>query len=113
MNPQKDDATVAGNNHSYLNNIVESAAQSVEGPPFQEKYDDPMSPELKLEHKWMFIEQYEPFGGGKQDYSDYEANMQKLGSFNDLITFWQCWNNLEINDMKKFFYDYNTQSVPA
>src|SRR5947208_2301977 len=87
---------------TVLNYSIDTAAQSVEGPTFEEKYEEPLTPELKFPHEWMFIEQYESFDGKKQDFDNYKANMQELACFNDIVSFWQCWNNVDLKDLKKY-----------
>ena len=53
-----------------------------------------------LERKWVIWEMW-----NSKDSSTYGKNMQKVGEFNDLWTFWQHWANLPHSDPKFFFVD--------
>ena len=84
-----------------------------EDGPFEEKYEEPLSKELGIGHEWVLWEQYtkaEPNhqrggGHGVQDSKAYLNTMQKIGCFNDIISFWQMWNFIPHKDLKHFFYD--------
>ena len=39
--------------------------------------------------------------------------MKKVACFNDVFSFWQCWNHIKVNDLTKFFYDDSLISVPS
>lgn len=63
-----------------------------------------------LERKWVIWEMW-----NTKDTNNYEKNMQKVGEFSDLWTFWQHWANLPHSDPKFFFNDVgkNEEKVPA
>ena len=69
--------------------------------------------EIKLEEKetiekdkvlfkreWSFWENYE---SKNQKEKDYSKLIKEIYSFNDIISFWQFWNNYPGNDIKKYF----------
>ena len=71
--------------------------------------------EIKLEEKetiekdkvtfnreWSFWENYE---SKNQKEKDYSKLLKEIYSFNDIISFWQFWNNYPGNDIKKIFFD--------
>ena len=71
--------------------------------------------EIKLEEKetiekdkvlfkreWSFWENYE---SKNQKEKDYSKLIKEIYSFNDIISFWQFWNNYPGNDIKKIFFD--------
>lgn len=49
-----------------------------------------------------------------KEASNYGANMQKVGEFHDLWSFWQNWSNLPHSDPRFFFSDQikNEEKVP-
>lgn len=53
-----------------------------------------------LERKWVIWEMW-----NSKDSSTYGKNMQKVGEFHDLWSFWQHWANLPHSDPKFFFVD--------
>lgn len=63
-----------------------------------------------LERKWVIWEMW-----NTKDTSNYEKNMQKVGEFSDLWSFWQHWANLPHSDPKFFFNDSakGEEKVPA
>ena len=83
-------------------------SESFLGAEKKEKFDDVICDELKLK-EWAFFEHYEDISEGVKS-SQYLANLQKVAWFNDIISFWQVWNNLPINDLKNYFYDISTNT---
>ncbi|OMJ95067.1 hypothetical protein SteCoe_1604 [Stentor coeruleus] len=63
-----------------------------------------------LERKWSIWEMW-----NTKDTINYEKNMQKVGEFSDLWTFWQHWANLPHSDPKFFFTDSskNEEKIPT
>ena len=55
-----------------------------------------------LNREWSFWENYETKGKEKVDYSQL---LKEIYTFNDIISFWQFWNNYPGNDLKKIFFD--------
>lgn len=39
--------------------------------------------------------------------------MQKLAWFNDIVTFWQLWNELPIKNLERYFYDKPNNMIPV
>ena len=95
---------------AVANHFLETEA--AKAPEFDEQFEDPIAPELELGAQWTIWEHYESFGG-KQPSSSFEENMQKIACFGSVISFWQVWQNLPISDVTKFFFNYETQSVPS
>ena len=54
-----------------------------------------------LERKWAIWEMW-----NTKDSTNYEKNMQIVGEFQDLWTFWQHWANLPHSDPKFFFFRF-------
>ena len=77
-------------------------------PQLQEKFDEVICDELKLK-EWTFFEHYEVISTGAKT-AEYLQNLQKVAWFNDIISFWQVWNNLPINNLKNYFYDLSTNT---
>ena len=43
---------------------------------------------------------------------DWEKSMKKIAWFNDIITFWQLWNTLDISKLEKFFFNKDMMNLP-
>jgi len=57
---------------------------------------------VKLMRSWVFWENYEAKGGAKMDWND---SIKRIFSFNDIISFWQFWNNYPGSNPSSIFYD--------
>jgi hypothetical protein len=79
-----------------------------------EKFEPAPVAELALD-EWTFWEHYEPVTGQTQQDATaaYMQNMKKIACFNDVFSFWQCWNSIKVNDLRRFFYDDAITSVPT
>ena len=55
-----------------------------------------------FKREWSFWENYE---SKNQKEKDYSKLIKEIYSFNDIISFWQFWNNYPGNDIKKIFFD--------
>ena len=55
-----------------------------------------------LNREWSFWENYDTKSKEEKDYSKF---LKEIYAFNDIISFWQFWNNYPGNDIKKIFYD--------
>ena len=55
-----------------------------------------------LNREWSFWENYESKNKEEKDYSKL---IKEIYSFNDIISFWQFWNNYPGQDIKKIFFD--------
>ena len=85
----------------------------------EEKFSEVLSDELKV-GEWTLWEHYDEIKSevdntqktSKQDLSTYKSNSQKVAWFNDIISFWQVWQNLPFRDLKKFFINMPNQSAP-
>ena len=72
---------------------------------FEEKIEESNTIEkskVLLNREWSFWENYETKGKEKVDYSQL---LKEIYTFNDIISFWQFWNNYPGNDLKKIFFD--------
>ena len=83
-----------------------------------EKFGEVLAEELKLD-EWTIWEHYEDLDpsqkkdANRPDLDKYKASSQKVAWFNDIISFWQVWNNFKFGDMKKFFINYPTATIQA
>jgi len=57
---------------------------------------------VKLMRSWVFWENYEARGLAKLDWND---SIKRIFSFNDIISFWQFWNNYPGSNPSNVFYD--------
>lgn len=57
---------------------------------------------VKLARSWVFWENYEARGGGKMNW---EQSIKKIFTFEDIISFWQFWNNYPGSDPSNVFFD--------
>lgn len=55
-----------------------------------------------LNREWTFWENYD---SKSKEIKDYSTLTKELFTFNDIISFWQFWNNYPGNDPKKIFFD--------
>ena len=96
---------------SYIPAIIDSTEDSQ--AEFVEKFPSGVDKALMLKDKWTFWEQYEALGVTKNEMSNaYLSNMSKVACFNDVITFWQIWNNLPVSDVTKLFFNYDHNTIP-
>ncbi len=51
---------------------------------------------------WVFWENYEAKGSAKMDWND---SIKKIFNFDDIISFWQFWNNYPGSNPSNVFYD--------
>lgn len=56
---------------------------------FTEAFEELKFPELEFSDKWTLWEQYET-----KDSKNYSDTMQKVGCFNDPVSFWKVWNTV-------------------
>ena len=59
-----------------------------------------------LNREWSFWENYETRSKNDKD-ADYSKLLKELFSFNDIISFWQFWNNYPGSELKKYFLTAN------
>jgi hypothetical protein len=57
---------------------------------------------VTLNRSWSFWENYET---KNKEENDYSKLLKEIFSFNDIITFWQFWNNYPGSDAKQIFYN--------
>ena len=57
---------------------------------------------VTLKREWSFWENYDSKSKEEKDYSKL---IKEIYTFNDIISFWQFWNNYPGNDIKKIFFD--------
>lgn len=69
----------------------------------QETFEEPIDPCIEFSSRWGLWEHYE---GG-----DFEMSMSKVAWFGDAVSFAEAWVNLPHSDIKKYFYNSDTQSV--
>lgn len=69
-------------------------------PKSLEGFTEPLTSELKLSHPWVLWEQWQTEKG-----QDYNKSLKQVAAFNDVISFWQVWNNLEHANLTKCFSD--------
>ena len=60
---------------------------------------------LKLKHTWVIWEQWDVNYSNTKTRQTYEDSVQSIGSFDNLVSFWQLWNNLPYSDPNKIFFD--------
>ncbi len=58
---------------------------------------------VKFSRQWIFWENYEPKTSGTK--LKWEASIKKICKIDDIITFWQFWNNYPGTDPSKIFFD--------
>jgi hypothetical protein len=66
----------------------------------------------KLKYTWAIWEHLQPLDGksGKAvSQEEYLSNIQPIGEFDNVISFWQLWNNLPHADPFNFFTYYDTK----
>lgn len=56
-----------------------------------------------LNREWSLWENYE----AKNEKLDYSLSLKEIYSFNDIISFWQFWNNYPGSDLKTIFVNGN------
>lgn len=57
-----------------------------------------------LNREWSFWENYETKSKNDKE-ADYSKLLKEVFSFNDIISFWQFWNNYPGSELKKIFFD--------
>lgn len=70
-------------------------------PKTLEQFPEPVTSELKLHHPWVLWEQWKL----DKNCQDYDKSLKQVAAFNDVISFWQVWNNLEHANLTKCFSD--------
>lgn len=61
---------------------------------------------IKLSRRWVFWENYENKEKGNK--IDWELSIKKIFKIDDIITFWQFWNNYPGSDPPAIFYNGTT-----
>lgn len=56
---------------------------------------------VALQRTWVFWENYE----AKSGKLDYAQSLKEIYKFNDIISFWQFWNNYPGSDPNYIFYN--------
>jgi hypothetical protein len=71
-----------------------------------------LAEELRLD-EWTLWEHYESMAPQKDKDAQYLQGFKKIAWFNDVISYWQVWNNLPVSDLKNFFYSGPTNKIPT
>ncbi len=66
-----------------------------------ENFEDPLFKEVDLHEDWTFWEQWR----STEKSQGFQDSMQKIGAFNDLLTFCKIWKGLPHSDLSNVFYD--------
>jgi hypothetical protein len=74
--------------------ILTQVQAPVEGETVEEKL-------VKLQRTWVFWENYE----NKGNNLDYAQSLKDIFRFDDIITFWQFWNNYPGSDPSFIFFN--------
>ena len=61
---------------------------------------------IKLSRRWVFWENYENKEKGNK--IDWELSIKKIFKIDDIITFWQFWNNYPGSDPPAIFFNGTT-----
>jgi hypothetical protein len=95
--------------------IVNGALGKEESSVAAQTAEEEMKGSVKLKSVWVVWEQLERMektqkGLGEKEYME---NMQGIGEFGDLITFWQCWHTFpQANPGNCFtYYDDEQQTT--
>jgi hypothetical protein len=57
-----------------------------------------------LQRQWVFWENYEAKQGGDRQL-DWSQMIKKIFTFNDIISFWQFWNDYPGSNPSNIFYN--------
>jgi hypothetical protein len=57
---------------------------------------------VKLNRTWVFWENYESKTGEKLEWS---KSIKQIFSFNDIVSFWEFWNNYPGSNISNIFYN--------
>lgn len=57
---------------------------------------------VKLQRNWVFWENYEAKSGEKLEWS---KSIKQIFTFNEIISFWQFWNNYPGSNPSNIFYN--------
>ena len=57
---------------------------------------------VKLNRRWVFWENYESKTGEKLEWS---KSIKQIFSFNEIISFWEFWNNYPGSNIANIFYN--------
>jgi hypothetical protein len=57
---------------------------------------------VKLQRKWVIWENYEAKSGEKLEWS---KSIKQVYTFNDVVSFWQFWNNYPGANPSNIFYN--------
>jgi hypothetical protein len=57
---------------------------------------------VKLQREWVIWENYDAKTGERLDYS---KTLQKIFTFDDIVSFWQFWNNYPGSEPSYIFYN--------
>lgn len=71
----------------------------VQAPPESETIEKEL---VSLRRTWVFWENYEAKFGIKLDWAD---TLKEIFEFNELISFWQFWNNYPGSNLSEVFYN--------
>ena len=71
-------------------------------PPSEEGSPKVEKEKVLLKRTWSFWENYQSKDNAEKDYSKL---LKEIYTFNDIISFWQFWNNYPGNTIKKIFYN--------
>ena len=71
-------------------------------PPSEEGSPTIEKEKVLLNRTWAFWENYQSKDNAEKDYSKL---LKEIYTFNDIISFWQFWNNYPGNNIKKIFYN--------
>ena len=58
---------------------------------------------IKFKRNWSFWESYEPKEKGTN--IDWKDLLQKIFTFDDILSFWQFWNNYPGSNFSEVFYN--------
>jgi hypothetical protein len=73
----------------------------VQAPPEDETVDESI---VKLQRRWAFWENYDPKTGSGAKL-DYAQSLKEIFRFDDIITFWQFWNQYPGSVPSNVFYN--------
>ena len=96
--------------------IVNGGHGKEENGEIEEIEEKEMKGLTKLKHIWVIWEQLQGTDKTQKGLveKEYMENMQGVGEFGDLISFWQCWHSIpHANPANCFTYydDYEQTSV--
>lgn len=72
---------------------------------FVEAFEELKFPELEFTDKWTLWEQYET-----KDSKNYKDTMQKVGCFNDPVSFWKVWNTVPHSDPINYAHYFDSET---